>query len=155
MPSLKLPILGKTLWLTGDVLLRAELTLLLRTNQQTWESAFFRVDPGTEMTTMPASDAKKLDLPMPQNPVPGLVMNLPGGQGTGEVRAGIIRAQVPGLDNTEHIFPCYFVGDPNQVPPTTPKNLLGLSGVVDKIRITFDGTAVPGCPYGQMLLEKI
>ena len=155
MPSLKLPIQGRILWLTGDLLLRAELTLLLRTNQQKWETVDFRLDPGTEMTTMPASEARKLDLPMPQNPVPGLVMDLPGGQGTGEVRAGIIRAQIPGLDNTEYIFPCYFVGDPGQAPWATPRNLLGLSGVIDKIRISFDGTPVPGCPYGQMVLEKI
>jgi hypothetical protein len=155
MPSLQLPILGKLLWATGDILLRAELTLLLRTNQKTWQKVVFRIDPGTEMTTMPATDAKKLDLPMPQNPVPGLVMDLPGGQGAGEVRAGIIRAQVLGLDSTEYSFPCYFVGDPNQAPSATPKNLLGLSGVVDKLRISFDGTPVAGCPYGQMVLEKI
>ena len=50
----------------------------------------FLVDPGTEMTTMPAREAKKQDLPIPKRPVSGLNF-----QGL-EVRSGLLRAQIPG-----------------------------------------------------------
>jgi hypothetical protein len=36
-----------------------------------------------------------------------------------------------------------------------PQSLLGLTGVVDKIRIVFDGTAATGFPHGRMTVEKI
>ncbi len=69
----------------------------------------------------------------------------------------MIRAQIPGLGNTEFVFPCYFIGDPLAPIPTSNKapNLLGLSGVVDKVRITFDGEAKPAAPYGIVILEEM
>jgi hypothetical protein len=155
MSRLAIPLLGKTLQATGDILLRAELDLLIRTNGQTWEQVVFRVDSGTEMTTMPAGQAKLLDFPIPINPVPGLQHPLT----SQEIRAGVIRAQVVGMDGTEYVFPCYFLGDPNKpvspTPATAPRNLLGLTGVVDKINISFEGK--PGgaaAPHGNLIVEK-
>jgi hypothetical protein len=84
---LEVPLLGKTIRATGDVLLRAELDLLIQTNAQIWEQVVFRVDSGTEMTTMPAAQALLLDLPLPVSPVPGLLHAQTGL----EVRAGLIR----------------------------------------------------------------
>jgi hypothetical protein len=148
MSRLTIPLLFRTLRATGDVLLRGELTLAIKTNKGTWEELPFRADPGTEMTTMPAAGARQFDLPFPRQPVPGLVM---GGQ---EVRAGLIRAQVMGLDATEYIFPCYFLGDPSKPLPVQPRNLLGLTGVIDKLRISFDGRPAMGVPYGYLVVEK-
>ena len=51
------------------------------------------------MTTMPAYDAKSLDLPIPKKPVSNLVLY---GQ---EVRSGLLRARVVGMDPTEFVFP--------------------------------------------------
>jgi hypothetical protein len=58
------------------------------------------------------------------------------------------RARIIGLDGTEFTFPCFFLGDPDAPPSgsqaaTTPRKLLGLSGVVDKMRIVFDGAPTP------------
>jgi len=128
--------------------LQAKLELEVKNNQGTWDALDFIVDPGTEMTTMQASRARKLDLPIPKRPVRGLVLN---GQ---EVRRGLLRARIPGLDPTEYIFPCYFLGDPN-VPIRDPKNLLGLTGVIDKIRLIFDGTPSGAAQYGLLIVEKI
>jgi len=58
------------------------------------------------------------------------------------------------MDLTEYIFPCYFLGDPDRTPPLTARNLLGLSGVIDQIRLTFDGKSSPGAPYGVLVVEK-
>jgi hypothetical protein len=156
MSRLERPLLARTLPLTGDIALRAELTLRIQTNAQTWEPVDFLVDPGTEVTTLPAARAKQLGIPFPQRPVPRLGIT---GR-SAEVRAGLIRARVEGMDPTEYVFPCYFIGDPDapfdpQHPPKFPRSLLALSGVVDKIRFLFDGTPTPAAPHGVMVVEKI
>jgi hypothetical protein len=69
---LEVPLIAKTLRATGDILLRAELDLIIKTTAQTWEQVVFLFDSGSEMTTMPAAQAKLLDIPLPVNPVPGL-----------------------------------------------------------------------------------
>lgn len=154
MTRLVVPLLKRILRTTGDVLLRAELELLLKDANGVWRHAIFRVDSATEMTTMPASEAKRLNLPMPRHAVVGLT-HQPSGL---EIRAGFLHAQVLGMDGTEHVFPCYFLGDPNVAPPVgakPPLNLLGLTGVVDKIRLLFDGSPTSGAPYGNLIVEKI
>jgi hypothetical protein len=77
------------------------------------------------------------------------------------VRSGYLRCRVVGLDPTEYAFPCFFVGDPdippdpNTPPARLPHFLLGLSGVIDKVRWTFDGTpAGPLAPHGCLIVEK-
>jgi hypothetical protein len=155
MARLEVPLLSKVLRATGDVLLRAELDLLVRTNSFIWEKMVFLVDTGTEMTSIPIAAARRLDLPFPQKPVPRLHF-----QSTGEeVRAGIIRAQIVGLGTREFAFSCYFVGNPSAMAssgssPRLRRNLLGLTSVVDKVRITFDGEVTPQAPYGIMILEE-
>ena len=97
---------------------------------------------------MLASTARDLDLPIPKRPVRGLALH---GQ---EVRRGLLRTRISGLGATEYVFPCYFLGDPN-APVPDPKNLLGLTGVIDKIRLTFDGTPSGAAQYGLLIVEKI
>ena len=85
MSRLEVPLQQRTLRATGDTVLWADLVLSLKTSRGAWEQIPFRVDSGTEMTTMPAYDAKSLDLPIPKKPVPRLVLY---GQ---EVRSGLLR----------------------------------------------------------------
>ena len=105
---------------------------------------------------MPAYAARGLDLPLPQKAIPGLHHPATGK----EMRSGFIRAQVVGMDGTEYVFPCYFLGDP-QTPlapgPPSPLsvNLLGLTGVVDKLRISLDGTPTSVALYGNLIVEKL
>jgi hypothetical protein len=100
------------------------------------------------MTTMVAFEARKLDLPIPQHPVPGLILY---GQ---EVRSGLLRARVVGMDPTEFVFPCYFPGDPNVPPQSQALNLLGLTGVINQIRLIFDSTTSVQAPWGVLVVEK-
>jgi hypothetical protein len=132
---------------SGDIVLHAELILAIKTDHGAWEPFPFLVDPGTEMTTMPAGEAKHQSLPMPKRIVPGLTF-----QGL-EVRTGLLRAQIPGMDATEYVFPCYFLGDPN-VKPVRPRNLLGLTGVINQIRLSFDGATSAVVPSGLLVVEK-
>jgi hypothetical protein len=65
MSRLEVRLRDRKLWATGDVLLRAELDLLLNDNAGQGEADTFLVDSGTEMTTMPAWLAKKWTSPCP------------------------------------------------------------------------------------------
>jgi hypothetical protein len=147
MSRIELPLADRTLRGTSDVVVRAELELDIKTNQGSWDRVRFLVDSGTEMTTMLAADAKNRNLPMPRRPVSGLNMQ---GQ---EVRPGLLRARIVGMDPTEYLFPCYFLGDLD-VPATRPRNLLGLTGVINQVRLTFDGTPSVLAPFGVLVVEK-
>ena len=98
MSRLEVPLQHRTLRATGDTVLWADLVLSLKTNRGAWKEIPFRVDSGTEMTTMPAFEARTLDLPIPKNPVSRLVLH---GQ---EVRSGLLRARIVGMDPTEFVF---------------------------------------------------
>lgn len=147
MSRLEVPLAYRRLRTSGDLVVRAELTLAIRTDRGAWELLTFLIDSGTEMTTMPAEDAKDRYLPMPKRPVSGLTF-----QGL-EVRSGLLRARIPGMDATEYVFPCYFLGDPDAAPAQT-RNLLGLTGVINEIRLTFDGTTSLVAPSGVLVVEK-
>jgi hypothetical protein len=112
MSRLELPLVSRKLSTTGDDVVRAELVLEVKTNQGAWEPIRFVVDSGTEMTTMPAAEAKRLKLPIPTRPVPGIALH---GQ---EVRSRLLRARIVGMDASEYTFPCYFLRRerPAQVP---------------------------------------
>ena len=58
------------------------------------------------------------------------------------------------LDASEHIFPCYFLGDPN-AGPVRPRNLLALTGVINQIRLTFDSTSSLVALSGVLVVEKM
>jgi hypothetical protein len=148
MARLEVPLVSRTLQTTGDDVLKAVLRLEVKNNQGIWVPVDFVVDPGTEMTTMPSWKAKDEDFPIPKRPVHGLAFR---GQ---QVRRGLLRARIPGLDATEYVFPCYFLGDPNTRMPS-PKNLLGLTGVINQVRSAFDGTPAIGAQYGLLIVEKI
>jgi hypothetical protein len=115
MARLEVPIHHRTLWASGDVLLRGELEFRMKTMTGAWQQETFLVDSGSEMTTMPAARAKQLDLPMPPAPVPHAVH-----QPTGlPFRSGFIRVQIVGMDQTEYVFPCFFLAIP------IPRSVLG------------------------------
>jgi hypothetical protein len=155
MSRLQQPLDYQILWSTGDLILRAGLDLLLKDSHGNWHAQTFRVDSASDMTTMPAYDAHKLGLPIPANPAP-----LKHEQTGLEIRSGYLRCQVVGMDATEYAFPCFFLGDPSLPPDphapsaTLPRYLLGLSGVIDQVRIGFDGDPGPGAPHGYLIVEK-
>jgi hypothetical protein len=143
------------LYATGDILLRAELDLELKDNSGGWNKETFLVDSASEMTTMPAFRATQLDLPIPQKAATGVTHNQTGL----ELRSGYLRVRIVGMVGTEYVFPCFFLGDPAAPvragqPAAHPRKLLGLSGVVDKIRISLDGKPTPSAPHGNLIIEK-
>jgi hypothetical protein len=158
MSRLQVPLNARILWSTGDIVLWAELNVVVKDDRGNWQPQTFRVDSATDMTTMPSYDCTQMGIPMPQSPAQGLVHEQTGLP----IRAGVIRCKIVGIDQTEYDFPCFFLGDPNIPPPLgarpahLPRYLLGLSGVVDKIRWSFDATpAGLAAPHGYFTVEKI
>lgn len=155
MSRLEQPLNHRILWNSGDLILRAELDFLLKDIHGNWHARTFRVDTASDMTTMPAYDAQKLGLPLPT--MPAAVKHEQTGL---EIRSGFIRCQIVGMDQTEYAFPCFFLGDPSVAPDPNapaarqPRHLLGLSGVIDKIRMSFEGDPGPGAPHGYLIVEK-
>ena len=107
------------------------------------------------MTTIPAARAKLLGIPYPPDPRPNLH---PAGT-TEDIRVGQIRVRIVGIDDWEHSLPCYFVGDPDGPLDWRTRrlrpNLLGLTGVVDRVRIIFEGTSSALAPHGLVALETL
>jgi hypothetical protein len=141
------------------MVLRAYLDLLLKGATGNWNRRRFRVDWGTDVTSLSAADAKTLGLPMPQR---GLTLPVRTATGTTSVivRPGFLRMRVAGMDPIEHVIPCHFLGDPDTPLPATaatlPRSLLGMTGVVDKLRFVADGTPTPPqAPYRNLIVERI
>jgi hypothetical protein len=128
---------------------------LIRDQRGVLRPETFRVDSGTEVTSMAAARAKALDLPIPRK---AIFLDVHGIKR--EVRSGLIRIQIVGMDGDEYVFPCYFLGSPDAASgpgqlPALARNLLGLTGVVDKLRIIFDGTPSSRARHGMMVVEKV
>ena len=90
MPRLEVPLTFRRLRSTGDVVVHAELALAIKTERGNWETVTFLIDSGTEMSTMPAADAKNRGLLLPKRPVSGLHL-----QGL-EVCSGLLRREFRG-----------------------------------------------------------
>jgi hypothetical protein len=149
------PVMGKILWSTGDVRLRADLDFLLKDNAGGWKKETFRVDTGTDLTTFPAYLAKQLDLPMPMRAAARAVHVQTGL----EIRSGVLRFQIAGMDATEYVVPCLFLGDPHAPPQpgnpaTAPGKLLQPFHLLDQLRFTLGKDPAFGTLYGELAVEK-
>src|SRR5262249_43771981 len=118
MSRLVVPLYRTTLWYTGEVVLRADLDLLLKDVAGRWQPEKFRVVWGTDVTSLSAAKAKTLGLPLPQR---GFTVPVTTATGTTPVtvRPGFLRMRVAGMDPVEHVIPCHFLGDPDAPPPAT------------------------------------
>jgi hypothetical protein len=156
MSRLVIPVSHRTLWATADEKLWNEIQLLLRDGTGNWQRERFRVDNGTEISTFPAWDAKRLGLVVP--PRPAAVRHEQTGL---EVRSGMLRFRIVGMDLTEYAVPCLFLGDPNVRPgPNAPAatvahNLLQPLALLRNLRFTMEKDPTGRNTYGQLVVEKI
>jgi hypothetical protein len=112
MSRIVIPVIGRTLWATGDVLLWANLKLLVKDNAGGWQPETFRVDTATDITTFPAHRAKRLNLPIPIKAATGATHTQTGL----EIRSGLLDFRTHGMDATEYAVACFFLGDPLTSP---------------------------------------
>src|SRR5947209_3663005 len=134
MSRLEIPIEGKVLWSTGDVRLWVDLPVHLKDRFGAWRPEMLRVDSATDVTTFPAHDATRLALPMPVHAALGATH-----QQTGlAIRSGYLRFQIVGMDATEYVTSCMFLGDLHRAPvgpvATLPRKLLQPLALLDQLR---------------------
>ncbi len=153
MSRLEIPVNGQILFATGDVRLWVEITLLIRDGRGNFVGRDFFVDTGTEVTTFPAYEAKRLGLYVP--PRPAAVKHEQTGL---EVRSGQLAFRVGGMDQTLYAVSCLFLGDPD-LPPSgsgarVPRNLFQPFALTANLRFTADRDPSLGNLYGELVVEK-
>ncbi len=155
MTRLAISVIGRTLYATGDVTLRADVTLALRDDAGYFVPWLFRIDSATDVTTFPAFEARRFGLPMPVNP--SRVRHDPTGL---EVRSGLLRFRIDGMDQTEYVVSCFFLGNPGVAAEPCdarffPRALLQPLALLDRLKITMEKDAASiGVSYGEVIIEK-
>jgi hypothetical protein len=76
-----------------------------------------------------------------------------------EIRSGVLRFQIVGMDPTEYVTTCLFLGDPASpallsTPASQPKKLLQPFALVNDLRFVFDKDSTSGSLYGDVIVEK-
>jgi hypothetical protein len=135
---------------TGARLIQARVSLLLQSSEPGLVPVDFIVDPGCGISTMPRLVAEENGIPIPpRNTIKGIRVRSSTGSSVQRVRLGKIGVRVPGLSSRVCYWNCHFVE-----PPHAPyMSLLGLDGVLNDLRLTFDGTYSMENPYGQLIIE--
>src|SRR5262245_2681126 len=152
MSRLSVPVQSQIVFATGDLKLWAEIDLRLKDSSGGFHRETFLIDTGSEITVFPAFHARRLALPVPASPSPGV------SHSSGlEVRSGILQVSIEGMDPADvHAVSCLFLGDP-AVAPTTgatfPRNLLQPFQLLDRLRFSVDKDPT-GSLYGDLLIEK-
>jgi hypothetical protein len=154
MSRLAIPVSRTILHSTGDVLLRAHVILALKDSAGNFTDRRFQIDSATDVTTFPAFTARQLGLPIPVNPL--RIRHNPTGL---EVRSGLLRFRIDGMDQTEYVVSCYFLGDPNTAPnPATPaffpRALLQPLALLDYLKFTMEKDPTSAAIYGEVIIEK-
>jgi hypothetical protein len=147
--SVRKPLRAKRLS-TGYIAVQGAIELEIRTREHRFEALEFIVDSGSNLTTIPVSVAKKYRLSLPARSIP-LKIRTAAGSVARQVFAGQITARIPGLPGRDFTWPCHFVAG----PVNESGHLLGLSGIVNDLRLIFEGTYSEDAPYGWLILEEL
>lgn len=132
-----------------QTLVRAVLRVDVRAGSREFQEVTFRVDSASSMSTMSAVEARQLGIVVPRKAV-HLSVETAFGSGRQIRHPGRIQVKILGLDQWQFDWPCHFVE--HQGPP--PKAVLGLTGVLNDIIITLDGSYSFEAPYGWLILKR-
>jgi len=146
---IRIPLEGKFIE-TGARVIRAKLKLLVQISEPGFAPVDFIVDPGCGVTSMPRIAAEDWGIPVPsKGNIKAINVRTSTGSSKQRVRLGRIGVRVPALTSRIFYWSCHFVE-----PPHAPyMALLGLGGVLDDLRLIFDGTYSLENPYGVLILE--
>ncbi len=146
---LRIPLTGRSIK-TGARIIQARFGLLIQNSQPGLVPVDFIVDPGCGISTMPRLVAEENGILIPpRKTIKQISVRSSTGSSLQRVRLGKIGVRVPGFSSRIFFWNCHFVE-----PPHAPyMSLLGLEGVLNDLRLIFDGTYSMENPYGQLILE--
>jgi len=150
MPRFILPISSKAHDPDPDGPIRRSLRIELKAYVQIRPGEFtpirdFRVDNGSTYTTMSATLARLLGIPIPAT-TSRLTSLTTAGRRDALVRDGELRVRFDALPG--HLFRLYCVFS-EDVPPSVPP-LLGLNDFADLFRFTVDAAPTADFPFGSV-----
>lgn len=147
--------LTDTILATGFIALQSTVELLIRTTKG-FEPLQFLIDPGAVLTTIPASFARELGIPLPLKST-NLRVRTAGGTVWQKVYPVHLRVRIPAFAGREFVWPCHFVEPSTGAADseTLSRALLGLGGVLNDLRIIFDGGYALDAPHGCVILEEV
>jgi hypothetical protein len=135
---------------SGARVIHARLKLLVQTSEAGFAWVDFLVDPGCGITSIPRSLAEKRGILIPtEDKIKTIGVRSSVGSQEQRVRLGKIGVRVPGLASRIFYWACHFV-EPPHAPHTA---LLGLEGVLNDLRLIFEGTSSLENPCGVLVLE--
>lgn len=147
----RIPLAHTRLRQTGETAVIPRISLPVRAASGEFASLEFVVDTGANFTSVPVAEANRLGITVPARVVT-LEVRTAVSTVNQRVHPGHIQVQVPGLDGHTFRWPCHFVEHGQGVDPTS---MLGLSGILNDLRLTFDGTYSLDARYGVLLLEPV
>ena len=135
---------------TGIRGLQAPLRLEIRTRHHDFRTVDFLMDSGAKVTSISAAAARDWHIPFSQKAIE-LELRTVLGRVRQRVHPGQITVRIPGLEGREFTWPCHFVEHKGSPPP----QVLGLAGILQDLRIIFDGAHTQDAPYGCLILEEL
>jgi hypothetical protein len=142
--------LTRTRFSTGLYGLKAVLHFLVRSKYHEFVPLDFLVDSGANITTVSVALAKRYGIPVPKRVV-AVEVRTSAGIVRQYVHPGNLTLRVPGFSGRVFVWPCHYA----ELPANQDCILLGLSGVIDDLRIVFDGAYSVDAPYGSCIIEEV
>jgi hypothetical protein len=135
---------------TGFTALQARLLLEVRNRFHQFEPIPFIVDPGSNITTIPLQIAQECQLSLPARTFV-LEVQTSGGLVRQRLRPDKITVRIPTLAARDFYWPCHFVEEEG----AKLKPALGLAGILDDLRLIFDGAYSLEAPHGCLIIEEV
>ena len=142
--------LEATRLVTGFIGIKAIIDLGVRTRHHEFQTLPFLVDSGSNVSTLPASLAETWDIPFPNKSVE-IELRTATRRLRQRVHPANLVVRIPAFAGRDFAWPCHVVDRRSN----QPQAVLGLAGVLQDFRITFDGAYALEARHGWLILEEV
>jgi hypothetical protein len=148
--SIRIPLQRVSVPAMGEIGMKAILEAEIRLPSGRFKMLQFLVDTGSTITTIPIARAQGLGLVVPTRTY-RMAIQSASGVIVQQRRPGRISLRIPGLGETVFDWPYHFVEYEIATPPISA---LGLAGLLNDLRLTFDGSYSLEARYGFLQIER-
>lgn len=147
--EIQLPLYHNPSPTLGTTLSSPSIYLAVRTASAKVAELRFKVDPGSDVTSIPIQKAERFGIAVPTR-TGRYAIKSSVGRRVVPARPGRITARILTLPDHEFDWPCIFVPAAGM---DTPEPILGLTGLAQDFMLTYDTTYRPGAPFGILSLR--